>query len=274
MPWRPDSRCGGCWWSGYRRGSATLATMREATVARVEEEAALPQAHAEQHFDSGQTVRDLVIGLSDGLTVPFALAAGLSGAVGSTHLVVLAGLAEIAAGSIAMGLGGYLAARGDAEHYAAERRREEREVVERTRDEEEEIFEIFEQYGVGRADATPVLEALKRRPEAWVDFMMRFELGLEAPAEGQAARSAVTIAGAYVAGGLLPLLPYMTMRGSLEALEVSAALTLTALAVFGGVKGRLVGTGTLRSAVQTVAIGGAAAGVAYALARLLSGHSG
>ena len=230
--------------------------------------------HAEQHFDSGQAVRDIVIGLSDGLTVPFALAAGLSGAVRSTHLVVLAGLAEIAAGSIAMGLGGYLAARGDAEHYAAERRREEREVVERTRDEEEEIFEIFEEYGVERADATPVLEALKRRPEAWVDFMMRFELGLEAPEKGQAGRSAITIAGAYVAGGLLPLLPYMTMHGSTEALEVSAAITLTALAVFGGVKGRLVGTGTVRSAVQTVAIGGAAAGVAYGLARLLSGTSG
>ncbi len=248
--------------------------MREAVVARAGDEGEMPHAHAEQHFDSGQTVRDLVIGLSDGLTVPFALAAGLSGAVGSTHLVVLAGLAEIAAGSIAMGLGGYLAARGDAEHYAAERRREEREVVERTRDEEEEIFEIFEEYGVERVDATPVLEALKRRPEAWVDFMMRFELGLEAPEKGQAGRSAVRIAGAYIAGGLLPLLPYMTMRGSREALEVSAAITLTALAVFGGVKGRLVGTGTVRSAVQTVAIGGAAAGVAYALARLLSGHSG
>ena len=247
--------------------------MREATEVS-EGGTARPQGHAEQHFDSGQAVRDVVIGLSDGLTVPFALAAGLSGAVGSTHLVVLAGLAEVAAGSIAMGLGGYLAARGDAEHYLAERRREEREVVERTHDEEEEIFEIFEQYGVARGEATPVLEALKRRPEAWVDFMMRFELGLEAPEKGQAGRSAVTIAGAYIAGGLLPLLPYMTMRGSTEALEVSAAITLTALAVFGAVKGRLVGTGTVRSAVQTVAIGGAAAGVAYALARLLNGHSG
>lgn len=233
-----------------------------------------PHAHDEHHFDSGQVVRDVVIGLSDGLTVPFALAAGLSGAVSSTHLVVLAGLAEIAAGSIAMGLGGYLAARGDAEHYVAERRREEREVVERTHDEEEEIYEIFEEYGVEQAATMPVLEALKRRPQAWVDFMMRFELGLEEPQAGRAGRSAMTIAGAYVAGGTLPLLPYMTMRGSTEALGVSAAVTLTALAVFGGVKGRLVGTGALRSAAQTVAIGGAAAGVAYGLARLLSGHGG
>ena len=231
-------------------------------------------AHAEQHFDSGQVVRDLVIGLSDGLTVPFALAAGLSGAVASTHLVVLAGLAEIAAGSIAMGLGGYLAARGDEEHYQTERWREEREVVERTRDEEEEIFEIFEEYGVTRVEATPVLEALKRRPQAWVDFMMRFELGLERPAAGQASRSAMTIAGAYVAGGMLPLVPYMLTTASGEALTVSTAVTMGALAVFGGVKGRLVGTGTLRSAVQTVVIGGAAAGVAYGLARLLSGRPG
>lgn len=233
-----------------------------------------PRAHDEHHFDSGQVVRDLVIGLSDGLTVPFALAAGLSGAVSSTHLVVLAGLAEIAAGSIAMGLGGYLAARGDAEHYAAERQREEQEIVERAGDEEEEIYEIFEQYGVSRVDAEPVLEALKRRPQAWVDFMMRFELGLEEPKAGQASRSAATIAAAYIAGGLLPLLPYMTMHGSSEALAISAAMTLTALAIFGGVKGRLLGTGTVRSAFQTVAIGGAAAGVAYGLARLLSGHTG
>ncbi len=231
-------------------------------------------AHREQHFDSGQVVRDLVIGLSDGLTVPFALAAGLSGAVLSTHVVVLAGLAEIAAGSIAMGLGGYLAARGDAEHYCAERQREEREIKERTHDEEEEIFEIFEQYGVMRAEATPVLEALKRRPQAWVDFMMRFELGLEEPEKGQAARSAMTIAGAYVAGGLLPLTPYMALQGNAEALAISAGLTLTALAIFGGVKGRLTGTGTIRSAMQTALIGGVAAGVAFGLARFFSGHSG
>ena len=257
------------------RGSATLATMQDAaTSPSAGQSATTSHTHQEQHFDSGQVVRDTVIGLSDGLTVPFALAAGLSGAVSSTHLVVLAGLAEIAAGSIAMGLGGYLAARGDAEHYLAERRREEREVVERTHDEEEEIYEIFEEYGVPRSAATPVLEALKQRPQAWVDFMMRFELGLEAPEKGQAGRSALTIAAAYIAGGLLPLVPYMTMHHSAQALELSAAITLSALAIFGGVKGRLVGTGALRLAVQMVAIGGAAAGIAYGLAHLLSAHSG
>ena len=223
--------------------------------------------HAESHFESGALVRDVVIGMADGLTVPFALAAGLSGAVSSTHLIVLAGMAEIAAGSIAMGLGGFLAARGDAEHYASERLREEREVVERTRDEEEEIYEIFEQYGVERAESASVLEALKRRPQAWVDFMMRFELGLEKPEEGRARQSALTIAMSYIAGGFVPLLPYILVAEASRALLVSVAVTLVALFVFGGVKGRLTGTGTWKSALQTTLIGGVAAGVAFALAK-------
>jgi vacuolar iron transporter family protein len=229
--------------------------------------------HIEGHFESSETVRDIVIGLSDGLTVPFALAAGLSGAVASSHIVVLAGLAEIAAGSIAMGLGGYLAARGDAEHYASERRREEREIVERSRDEEEEIYEIFEHYSVPRQNAAPVLAALKQNPSAWVDFMMRFELGLEEPSPNRAHRSALTIAASYVAGGLIPLLPYMLVSGNLQALRLSILITLIALAIFGAIKGRLVGTGWLRSAIQTTLIGGTAAAAAYALARLLSANS-
>jgi vacuolar iron transporter family protein len=232
--------------------------------------------HIEGHFESTETVRDIVIGLSDGLTVPFALAAGLSGAVASSHIVVLAGLAEIAAGSIAMGLGGYLAAKGDAEHYASEKIREEREIIERTRDEEEEIFEIFEQYSVDRASAAPVLDALKQNPAAWVDFMMRFELGLEEPARNRAHRSALTIAASYIAGGLIPLLPYMlvsaTPEANFTALKLSVLITLLALAIFGALKGRLVGTGWLRSALQTVTIGGAAAAAAYSLARLLNSH--
>jgi len=226
--------------------------------------------HIEGHFRSTETVRDVVIGLSDGLTVPFALAAGLSGAVSSSHIVVLAGLAEIAAGSIAMGLGGYLAARGDAEHYASELLREQTEIVERVRDEEEEIYEIFEQYSVDREAATPVLEALKRNPKAWVDFMMRFELGLEEPAANRAHRSALTIAASYIAGGSVPLLPYMFVADNTAALKWSVAVTLLALAFFGALKGRLVGSGAVRSALQTVAIGGVAAAAAYGLARLLN----
>ncbi len=233
--------------------------------------AATPELHQEGHFESTALVRDVVIGMADGLTVPFALAAGLSGAVNSSHLVVLAGLAEIAAGSIAMGLGGFLAAQGDAEHYASERLREEREIVERPQDEEEEIYEIFEQYGVERGEGEPVLEALKRRPKSWVDFMMRFELGLEEPQRNRASRSALTIACSYVVGGMVPLAPYMAWEPR-TALGASVVITLLALLIFGGVKGRLTGAGAVRSALQTILIGGLAAGAAYILARLLSAH--
>jgi len=249
--------------------------------------------HVEGHFESTETVRDVVIGLSDGLTVPFALAAGLSGAVSSAHIIVLAGLAEIAAGSIAMGLGGYLAARGDAEHYASELAREQEEVVTRPDDEAEEIYEIFAQYAVPREAAAPVLAALQQNHPAYVDFMMRFELGLEKPAASRAHRSALTIAFSYIAGGLVPLVPYMFVKAprivasgigtftttlplvpdTATALKLSVLITLIALALFGALKGRLVGTGALRSALQTTLIGGAAAAVAYTLARLLNGHT-
>jgi vacuolar iron transporter family protein len=225
--------------------------------------------HHERHFQSGDTVRDIVIGMSDGLTVPFALAAGLSRAVDSLHIIVLAGLAEIAAGAVAMGLGGYLAARGDAEHYRNERLREQHEVVERRRDEEEEVYQIFDAYGVERHEATPVLTALQRNPAAWVDFMMRFELGLEEPQAGRALRSAMTIAASYVLGGLVPLLPYM-LGTPQTALPASVGITLLALLLFGAVKGRVTGAGTVRSGLQTVVIGGLAAAAAFGLAHLLS----
>ncbi len=228
--------------------------------------------HEEQHFESSEAVRDIVIGLSDGLTVPFALAAGLSGAVANAHLVVLAGLAEIAAGSIAMGLGGYLAARGDAEHYASELVREQTEVVTRPQDEAEEIYEIFAGYGVSREAATPVLKALEANPLAYVEFMMRFELGLERPAAQRAYRSAGTIAASYIAGGMVPLLPYMLVADNAAALRFSVAITLAALALFGGIKGRMLGTGAVRSALQTTVIGGVAAAAAYGLARALNGR--
>jgi VIT1/CCC1 family predicted Fe2+/Mn2+ transporter len=242
--------------------------------------------HVEGHFQSSASVRDVVIGLSDGLTVPFALAAGLSGAVSSSHVIVLAGLAEIAAGSIAMGLGGYLAARGDAEHYASELAREQEEVVTRPDDEAEEIYQIFDQYSVPREAAAPVLTALQQNHPAYVNFMMRFELGLEKPAASRARRSALTIAASYIAGGIVPLLPYMFVHppiiydndfvrepfisSTAAALKLSVLITLLALALFGALKGRLVGTGALRSALQTTLIGGAAAAAAYILARLLN----
>ena len=226
--------------------------------------------HVERHFASGDLVRDIVIGMSDGLTVPFALAAGLTGAVSMTRLIVLAGLAEIAAGSIAMGLGGYLAAKGDAQHYDSERKREEREIVERVADEEREIYEIFDTYGVSQEESTPVLNALKRNPTAWVNFMMRFELGLEKPEPQRARNSAATIAASYIVGGFIPLAPYIALRDAYSALTWSVVITLVALAVFGYIKGHVAGISPVRSAVQTTFTGGLAATAAFALARLLS----
>ncbi|MGH9393016.1 MAG: VIT1/CCC1 transporter family protein [Terriglobales bacterium] len=229
------------------------------------------QHHVEQHFTGSARVRDLVIGMSDGLTVPFALAAGLSGvAVATSKIVVTAGLAEIAAGAIAMGLGGYLAARSDAEHYASELAREEREIVERPDDERREVAEILESYGLNAADSVSMVERLAQRPAAWRDFMMRFELGLEPPEPGRAWASAVTIASAYVAGGLIPLSPYFSSLELRTALGASVAVTGAALLVFGYIKGRFTGARPLRSAVQTALIGGLAATAAFFLARAVS----
>jgi VIT1/CCC1 family predicted Fe2+/Mn2+ transporter len=226
--------------------------------------------HVERHFTAGLVVRDAVIGMADGLTVPFALSAGLTGAVDSTWIIVVAGLAEIAAGSIAMGLGGYLAARSDVEHYATERARELREVREIPADEEAEVMEVLQQYGLRPAEARPVVEALKKRPEAWVDFMMRFELGLERPDPARALWSALTIGGAYALGGFLPLLPYMLLKHALTALAVSSVVTVVALAIFGYVKGYFTGVRPARSALQTVLIGGLAASAAFLIARAIS----
>ncbi len=231
----------------------------------------MPQTpHVEKHFTGTEAVRDTVIGMSDGLTVPFALAAGLSGAVDSTGIIVTAGLAEIAAGSIAMGLGGYLAARSDAEHYQAERNREETEVKTKKTEEMAEVFEIFAAYGVGHAEIQPLVDALSKNPKSWVDFMMRFELGLEQPNPRRALISALTIAGAYVLGGFIPLGPYLVVPTAIEALYISVAITLLALLVFGYVKGRFTGTRPFRNAIQTMFTGGLAAGAAFLIARAIS----
>lgn len=231
----------------------------------------MPQTpHIEEHFTGSETIRDVVIGMADGLTVPFALAAGLSGAVMASGIVITAGLAEIAAGSIAMGLGGYMAARSDAEHFASERRREQREVVELPERERQEIVDLLGEYGVSPAESASVVKALEARPEKWVDFMMKFELGLEEPDPRRALYSAVTIAGSYAVGGMIPLLPYMLQSTVAAALPASVAMTAVALAAFGYIKGRFTGAHPIRSAVQTTAIGGVAAGAAFAIARAIS----
>ena len=231
----------------------------------------MPQTpHLEKHFQGGATVRDVVIGMSDGLTVPFALAAGLSGAAAGAAIVVTAGLAEIAAGSIAMGLGGYLAARSDAEHYESERKREEREIVDRTEAEREEVRVVFRDYGLASEHIEPVVAALESKPKAWVDFMMRFELGLEQPDPRRALRSALTIAFAYIAGGLVPLSPYFIAHEVHSALGLSVGFTLVALLLFGMLKGRFTGVNMLKSGSQTVLVGGLAAAAAFGLAKVLA----
>ena len=235
----------------------------------------MPQTpHTERHFTASDVVRDIVIGMSDGLTVPFALAAGLTGglqgAANPTAIIVTAGLAEIAAGSIAMGLGGYLAAKSDAEHYAKEREREKREVAEIPHEEMREVAEVFQEYGLTLEETWPIVEALRKQPKKWIDFMMRFELGLERPDPKRALTSAVTIGGAYAAGGFVPLAPYMFTPDTTTALLWSIGVTLLTLFVFGFIKGRYTGTRPMRSALQTALIGSAAAGAAFLLARLIS----
>ncbi|MDQ0200191.1 VIT1/CCC1 transporter family protein [Neobacillus ginsengisoli] len=228
--------------------------------------------HVEQHFMGSDLVRDIVIGMSDGLTVPFALAAGLSGAVDSTALILTAGAAEIAAGSIAMGLGGYLAGKTDAEHYETELQREQREVIEIPEKEEEEVAEIFRTYGLDEEQIKSITATMRKKPDQWVDFMMKFELGLEKPEPSRARNSAITIAISYIVGGLVPLFPYFFISHPTIALKASVIVTLIALLVFGYIKGRFTGTSPWKSAFQTVIVGGSAAAVAFVLARLLSAH--
>ncbi len=225
--------------------------------------------HHEQHFTASETVRDVVIGMSDGLTVPFALAAGLTGAVAASKLIATAGLAEIAAGSIAMGLGGYLAARSDAEHYASEVRREHEEIVEKPHAERAEVAAVFKHYGLTEEQIAPVLSNFEKNEAAWVDFMMRFELGLERPDPRRALTAALTIGASYAIGGLVPLTPYFVVADARAALPWSVAATLAALLAFGFVKGRFTSGKPLVSALHTAAVGGLAAAAAFGIARLV-----
>lgn len=231
----------------------------------------MPQTrHIEKHFTSGEIVRDIVIGMSDGLTVPFALAAGLSGATQQTSIIITAGFAEIVAGSIAMGLGGYLAGRSDAEHFESEEKREFYEVEHMLRQEKAEVVEIFESFGLTGEESAPIVESLAKRPKDFVDFMMRFELGLEEPEPTRALKSGATIAAAYVFGGLIPLFPYILLAEAHAALIWSVGVTVVALFVFGYIKGKFTGANPLKSAVQTCLIGSVAAGAAFGIAKLIS----
>jgi len=227
--------------------------------------------HVEKHFTATETVRDVVIGMADGLTVPFALAAGLAAAVSSTKIIVTAGLAEIVAGAIAMGLGGYLAARTDAEHYGSERTRENWEIDNLREKEVQEVREIFHGYGLKGDQLNTVVTALTSDRKCWLDFMMRFELGLEQPDPKRAPISAGTIAVSYLVGGLIPLAPYIAISSISDAFTYSVGFTALALVVFGGIKGHFTGINKAKSAAQTLLVGGLAAAAAYLLAHAFGG---
>jgi predicted membrane protein (TIGR00267 family) len=223
----------------------------------------------EEHFLASDIVHDVVIGMSDGLTVPFAIAAGMSGASVATNVVVIAGLAEITAGSISMGLGGYLSSRTDREHYEAERKREVKETYDVPKTEIQEVEDILTDFGLEGEQVSTVAEAISKERDKWVDFMMRFELGLDKPDPRRELKSALTIGLSYAFSGFIPLAPYMIINSVRSALYVSAGITLLALFVFGYIKGALIGVNALRSGLQTIVIGGLAAGAAFLIARLI-----
>ncbi|CAJ1936747.1 unnamed protein product [Sphenostylis stenocarpa] len=231
------------------------------------EKQSLLDLHTEKHFTAGEVVRDIIIGVSDGLTVPFALAAGLSGTNATSAIVLTAGIAEVAAGAISMGLGGYLAAKSDADHYARELKREQEEIIAVPETEAAEVAEILAQYGVEAHEYAPVVNALRKNPQAWLDFMMKFELGLEKPDPRRALHSAMTIATAYIMGGLVPLAPYMFIPRASEAVVISVVVTLIALLIFGFAKGHFTGNKPFRSAFETALIGAIASAAAFGMAK-------
>jgi VIT1/CCC1 family predicted Fe2+/Mn2+ transporter len=227
--------------------------------------------HVETHFSGSETVRDVVLGMSDGLTVPFALAAGLSGAVASARVILIAGTAELAAGAIAMGLGGYLAARSESDTWKSELKREREEVKEIPSEEKEEVRKVFRGWGLSGPALEEATKAVCSDHDRWINFMMREELNLSEPDPKRARISAVTIGGAYVGGGAIPLAPYLLHVPVTTALAISVGVTLVALCVFGAVKGRLTGRPPVTEALRTVLVGALASGAAYTLARLISG---
>jgi VIT1/CCC1 family predicted Fe2+/Mn2+ transporter len=226
--------------------------------------------HPEKHFTASEIVRDVIIGMSDGLTVPFALTAGLSGVVHSNSFVITAGIAEIVAGSIAMGLGGFLSAKTEMEHYQTELDREYAEVERIPEQEKEEVKEVFANYGLSEHLQTEIAEQLSLDKKQWVDFMMRFELGMEEPDPKRAKQSAFNIGVSYVLGGFIPLLAYFFTKTPEEGLMISAVITIVALFVFGYVKTKLTGQKPLQGAFKTVLIGTLAAGAAFGIAKLIS----
>jgi vacuolar iron transporter family protein len=224
----------------------------------------------EKHLQSSDFIKDVVIGMADGLTVPFALAAGLSGAVANTSIITTAGIAEIVAGAIAMGLGGYLAGQTEVEHYEAELKREYEEVERVPETEKEEVKEVFAAYGLDENAQNLVVEALSKDKHKWVDFMMKFELGLEKPDINRARDSGLTIGLSYIVGGIIPLSPYFFLEDAHVALNYSVIVTLITLFVFGYFKSKVTDQDPIKGAFKVMLIGALAAGAAFYVAKLFS----
>lgn len=227
--------------------------------------------HIENHLTSSQTITDVVIGMADGLTVPFALAAGLSGAIQNVHLIQIAGIAEIAAGSIAMGLGGYLAGKTEQEHYASELKREYEEIETLPHVEREEVRVFFEGLGLSRDVQEQAVNELTKDKNRWADFMMKHELGLEMPDPKRARKSAFNIGASYIVGGMIPLAPYFFVTDGISGLKISAIATLACLFIFGYFKSRITGTPPIKGAFKVAIIGAIAAGCAFGIAKLIEG---
>jgi VIT1/CCC1 family predicted Fe2+/Mn2+ transporter len=232
----------------------------------------LHHRHIESHLKSSDALRDIVIGMSDGLTVPFALAAGLSGAVSSSTIIVIAGIAEICAGSIAMGLGGYLAGKTEQDHYQSEIKREYLEVETERHREIEETKEFFSNIGLSPALQEQATAEIAQDKHRWVNFMMKYELGLEEPDPKRATKSALNIGLSYIAGGIIPLSPYFFISDSSEALKISVVATLICLFIFGYFKSKITGVNPIWGAVKVTLIGALAASAAFGVAKLFEGH--
>jgi vacuolar iron transporter family protein len=226
--------------------------------------------HDEPHLASSATLTDIVIGMSDGLTVPFALAAGLSGAVQNTGLIIIAGLAEIAAGSIAMGLGGYLAGKTEMDHYHSELKREYREVEKLPHVERQEVKDFFSSLGLTEEIQDKAVAEVTKDKDKWVDFMMKYELGLDKPDPKRATKSAFNIGVSYIVGGLIPLSPYFFAPDGITGLKFSAIITLICLFTFGYFKSKMTGVNAISGALRVMVIGALAAGCAFAIARLIA----
>ena len=225
--------------------------------------------HHEEHLKSSDLLTDIVIGMSDGLTVPFALAAGLSGAVDSTSVIIIAGIAEIAAGSIAMGLGGYLAGKTEQDHYSSELKREYDEIENKTEFEKEEVREVFREWGLSKELIEQATSEIIKDKDRWVEFMMKHELGLDKPDPKRASRSAFNIGVSYIVGGLVPLSPYFFIQNSLDGLKVSAIITLICLYIFGYFKSKITGVNPFTGGLKVMLIGAAAAAAAFGIAKLI-----